>query len=56
MTERVRTMDPRTGHEAPKHHPDEARPASPPDGDEDDGDMATPKRDRDDEADAFDKD
>jgi hypothetical protein len=47
-------MNPRTGREPPKNTTDKTAPA-PVDDDEEDGDIATPKRDRDDEAEAFEK-
>jgi hypothetical protein len=47
-------MNPRTGHEPPKKTTDKTAP-TPVDDDEDDGDIATPKRDRDYEAEAFEK-
>ena len=47
-------MTPRTGQGEPKTESDKpAPPRKPVDDDEDDGDIATPKRDRDDEAEAF---
>lgn len=46
-------MTPRTGRgETPKDTADKPTPTPPVDDDEDDGDIATPKRDRDDETDA----
>ncbi len=47
-------MNPRTGREPPKHTTDKTTPAAV-DDDEEDGDIATPKRDRDDEADMFER-
>lgn len=49
-------MIPQPGHGEPKTESDKpATPKKPVDDDEEDGDIATPKRDRDDEADAFER-
>ena len=49
-------MTPRTGRgEPPKDTSDKPAPKPDVEDDEEDGDIATPKRDRDDEAEAFDR-
>jgi len=47
-------MNPRKGREPPKTTTDKTAPR-PVDDDEEDGDIATPKRDRDDEAEMFER-